>query len=252
MFGVRTDKNHSFVYGEQTIAYRLIRRSTSKNQKLSIKVKPCGEVVVSVPPGAKLSQIYAVIMQRAKWITDALAEFAAKRKYVVEKQYVSGEIMFFLGQRYMLKIIETPHEKSSVKLDGNLLKVGIKKFGENKTAQTKKLLESWYKIQAKQVFNERLTAILPRTKWVAGKPTFNVRTMKRRWGSCSISGKLMFNTHLVKAPKESIDYVVIHELCHIAHHNHSKNFWNLVAQTMPNWKQQHSQLNDMAESYLNW
>lgn len=80
---------------------------------------------------------------------------------------------------------------------------------------------------------------------------FRVMAMKKQWGSCSTKGNLMLNPHLVKAPKECIDYVILHELCHIAEHNHSERFWRLLTQVMPNWKEVKAKLDDMAEMYLN-
>ncbi len=75
--------------------------------------------------------------------------------------------------------------------------------------------------------------------------------MKKQWGSCSTRGSLMLNPHLVKAPKECIDYVILHELCHIAEHNHSDRFWRLLTQVMPHWKEVKAKLDEMAELYLN-
>ncbi len=93
--------------------------------------------------------------------------------------------------------------------------------------------------------------MLPKTTWVSGRPSFRILTMKKQWGSCSSKGMLMLNPHLVKAPKESIDYVILHELCHIAEHNHSERFWWLLTQVMPQWKEVKAKLDDMAELYLN-
>ena len=75
--------------------------------------------------------------------------------------------------------------------------------------------------------------------------------MKKQWGICSTKGNLILNPHLVKAPKECIDYVILHELCHIAEHNHSERFWRLLTQVMPNWKEVKAKLDGMAELYLN-
>ena len=98
----------------------------------------------------------------------------------------------------------------------------------------------------------KLAAVmLPKATWVQGIPSFRIMTMKKQWGSCSRQGQLMLNPHLVKASKECIDYVILHELCHIAEHNHSEKFWRLLNQVMPNWKEVKARLDDMAELYLN-
>jgi len=74
--------------------------------------------------------------------------------------------------------------------------------------------------------------------------------MKKQWGSCSTSGNLILNPHLIKAPKTYVDYVILHELCHIKEHNHSEQFWRLLTQVMPNWKEVKAELDGMAEYYL--
>lgn len=90
-----------------------------------------------------------------------------------------------------------------------------------------------------------------RKLWVTGRPTLRILTMQKQWGSCSAKGVLILNPHLVKAPKECIDYVILHKLCHISEHNHSEKFWRLLTQVMPQWKEVKARLDGMAELYLN-
>ncbi|MGP4971841.1 M48 metallopeptidase family protein [Psychrobacter aquimaris] len=97
----------------------------------------------------------------------------------------------------------------------------------------------------------RLKVLLPKASWVKNVPLYKILIMQKQWGSCSTKGNLILNPHLVKAPREYIDYVILHELCHIAEHNHSENFWRLLTQVMPNWKEVKARLDGMAELYLN-
>lgn len=122
---------------------------------------------------------------------------------------------------------------------------------EARTDLVKSLLDKWYKNKAKTVFKERLKLLIYNDYWVTNDPLFKLIIMKKQWGSCSTKGNLIFNLHLVKAPKECIDYVILHELCHISEHNHSEHFWRLLTQVMPNWKAVKARLNGMAELYLN-
>jgi len=140
-----------------------------------------------------------------------------------------------------------------VKLSKGKLNIYLNKEISNKPIKehVKALTEQWYKYRAKTIFQQRLTELLSKATWVIGMPTFRLMAMKKQWGSCSAKGRLMLNPHLVKAPKECIDYVILHELCHIAEHNHSERFWRLLTQVMPNWKEVKSALDDMAELYLN-
>lgn len=246
-------EEYSFVYGDEAVTYAVVRKPhpEGKKRKIAIKVHPNCEVVVSAPDDAERSDIHEAVMKRAKWIYDALKEFRGHLAHVQPKAYVSGEMQFYLGRRYVLKVIEDRDAISTVKIERGKLLVILNRFNEDKQALTKALVSGWYKVRAERIFHDRLAVLLPQTKWVEGIPSFRVMPMQKQWGSCSTKGTLMLNPHLVKAPKECIDYVILHELCHIAEHNHSERFWRLLISVMPNWKEVKSRLDGMAELYLN-
>lgn len=160
----------------------------------------------------------------------------------------------------MLKVITDAEANdginSTVKLSRGKLNVELSQSDstlniEERTAIVKSLIDEWYKTKAKLIFIERLEAVILKAAWVTDTPAFRLLAMKKQWGSCSVKGNLILNPHLVKAPKECIDYVILHELCHIAEHNHSEHFWRLLTQVMPNWKEVKARLDGMAELYLN-
>jgi len=101
------------------------------------------------------------------------------------------------------------------------------------------------------VFGTRLEAIGGSLRWVRTAPTLRLQTMKVQWGSCSPAGRLTLNPHLVKAPRECIDYVLLHELCHLKEHNHARRFYQLLDMHMPRWQQRKARLDSMAEILLN-
>ena len=115
----------------------------------------------------------------------------------------------------------------------------------------KSLIDKWYKDKFISISRERLEAFICKASWVKNSSSIKLMTMKKQWGSCSNKGNLILNPNLVKVPKECIDYVILHELCHIAEYNHSKRFWRLLTQVMPNWKEVKAKLDVMAELYLN-
>ncbi|OUX88460.1 MAG: metal-dependent hydrolase [Pseudoalteromonas sp. TMED43] len=262
-----TTKEHGvFTYGNDTIRYEVIRKTkpsdTAKKvaRKVIIKVHPDQRVVATVPYDASEGAIVDAMNKRARWIWQSINDFAKQKDTVLHKRYVSGETQFYLGKRYVLKVIVDAEQAPSVKLSRGKLNVTIKHEISKDTApdsqgsraaKIKPLIDKWYQHKAKAIFHERLAALLPKTTWVTGIPSFRVMAMKKQWGSCSTKGNLMLNPHLVKAPKECIDYVILHELCHIAEHNHSERFWRLLTQVMPNWKEVKAKLDDMAEMYLN-
>lgn len=249
----RDKEAYSFVYGDEAIGYEVVRKPhpEGKKRRITIKVHPNCDTIVTAPEEAQLRDIHEAVMKRAKWIVDGLKEFRTHHEYVQPKHYVSGEMQFYLGRRYVLKVVEDNDAIASVKMTRGKLLVTLARFNQDKTAMVKALVKGWYRVRAEQVFHQRLAALLPQTTWVKGIPSFRVLPMQKQWGSCSAKGSLMLNPHLIKAPKECIDYVILHELCHIAEHNHSERFWRLLTQLMPNWKEVKSRLDGMAELYLN-
>lgn len=261
-----TNEHGFFTYGNDTIRYEVIRKTKPSNtakkvaRKVIIKVHPDQRVVATVPYDASEDAIQDAMHKRARWIWQSINDFAKQKDTVLHKRYVSGETQFYLGKRYVLKVIVDAEQVPSVKLSRGKLNVTIKHEvskglapdnQDGRAAKIKPLIDKWYQHKAKAIFHERLADLLPKTTWVTGIPSFRVMAMKKQWGSCSAKGNLMLNPHLVKAPKECIDYVILHELCHIAEHNHSERFWRLLTQVMPNWKEVKAKLDDMAEMYLN-
>lgn len=256
-----TDERGVFIYGNDVIHYDVIRKLKSSDnsekaaRKVIIKVHPNQRVVAVVPHDAKEDAIQKAMLKRARWIWQSIDDFSKQTDSAFPKRYVSGETQFYLGKRYVLKLIIDSNQVPSVKLSRGKLNVTLKQETgsgtDDRLRKVKPLIDSWYQTKAKGVFHERLAELLPKTSWVSGIPSFRVMAMKKQWGSCSSKGNLILNPHLVKAPKECIDYVILHELCHIAEHNHSERFWRLLTQVMPDWKEVKARLDEMAEAYLN-
>lgn len=243
-----------FSYGEHLIRYDVIRKSkNSKEQarKITIKIHPDQRVVAAVPFNATEEAIHKAMLKRARWIWQNIQLFAEQKEYVLPKRFVSGETQFYLGRRYVLKVSADADVTPEVKLSRGKLNVSIPLGCDDQAAKVELLINKWYQAKAKVIFQARLAEMLRKATWVTDIPSFRVMAMKKQWGSCSVKGNLMLNPHLVKAPKECIDYVILHELCHIAEHNHSGRFWRLLTQVMPNWQVIKAKLDEMAESYLN-
>ncbi|MGB3918817.1 MAG: YgjP-like metallopeptidase domain-containing protein [Thiothrix litoralis] len=134
--------------------------------------------------------------------------------------------LVYLGKQYLLKVLEDPNVMPQVKLLRGKLEVTLRQKSAVKVQQ---LVNDWYKVRAKEVFAKRLEAMLEQTLWVVERLPLRILTMQTQWGSCSPQGRLTLNPHLVKAPRECIDYVILHELCHLAEHNHSERFYLIKA-----------------------
>src|SRR5690606_2338808 len=145
------------------------------------------------------------------------------------------------------KVMETPDQIQGVKLLRGKLEVTTRTRDAGKV---RGLLSDWYKARAKETFAKRLDAVLEQALWVETKPPLRTLTMQTQWGSCSPNGRITLNPHLVKAPRECIDYVILHELCHMAEHNHSERFYRLMGQVMPDWEKTKERLAWMASVIL--
>jgi len=241
-----------FVYGDETIHYEVLRQTAAKKvRKVTIKVHPNQKVVATAPLDASYESIQSAIIKQARWIWQHIHDFRSQHEYVLARQYISGETQFYLGRRYVLKITIDTDACPSVKLLRGKLSVVLRVDNDKKTQQVKALLNQWYQHRAHIIFQEQLNKALTKTTWVSGRPALRLLSMKKQWGSCSPQGGLILNPHLVKAPKECIEYVILHELCHIAEHNHGERFWRLLTQVMPHWREVKARLDDMAELYLN-
>ena len=271
-------ENGIFYYGQDKIYYEIVRKEVtykattgksradtlttekSKPRKIVIKVHPDQRVVVNAPIDATDKIIHDAMMKRARWIWQNIQDFAKQKDHVLPKRYVSGETQFYLGRRYVLKVITDAKTSdkinSTVKLSRGKLHVELSQNdseldAEKRAILVKSLIDKWYKDKFTSVSRERLEALIHKASWVKNNPSLKLIVMKKQWGSCSNKGNLILNPHLVKAPKECIDYVILHELCHIAEHNHSEHFWRLLTQVMPHWKEVKARLDGMAELYLN-
>ncbi|WP_028486839.1 M48 family metallopeptidase [Thiomicrorhabdus chilensis] len=240
----------SFVYGDEAIAYYVIWKPDCKAEKILIKVHPTSEVIVTALEGTNPDEIHQAILKRARWIWQSLQEFKSHQELVQPKHYQSGDMMFYLGRRYMLKLLESEEQKPSVKLIRGQLQVNLKPQDRHNTALIKKLINAWYRSQSDRIFKDRLKQLVPQTQWVKTIPEIQTLAMQKQWGSCSIKGKILLNPHLIKASKECIDYVILHELCHLQEHNHSERFWRLLSRVMPNYSEVKAKLDSMAELYL--
>jgi predicted metal-dependent hydrolase len=125
-----------------------------------------------------------------------------------------------------------------------LLTVGVHDpAGKARIAQ---LIDRWYRRHARRVFEERLKACYPRVESMGiPYPDLAMRTMKSRWGSCSAAGRMTLNLKLIQVPRSMIDYVILHELCHLKEHNHSPAFYALLDRVLPDWRERRERLNQL-------
>jgi len=161
---------------------------------------------------------------------------------------VSGESLLYLGRRYQLKIVIDAEGPVTARMRGGHIAV---RTAQREPALIRSALDAWYGMRAREVLAARLESVAASLKWVRTPPPLLLQPMKRQWGSCSPTGRLTLNPHLVKAPGECIDYVIVHELCHLKEHNHSPRYYRLLSKIMPRWEGVKARLDGMAELLLN-
>lgn len=227
-------------FGTSIIDYELI---FSERKTLGIHVYHDGTVVVDAPIGSDEMAIGQKVSKRAAWILRQQRQFQAyPATSPLPRRYVSGESYRYLGRQYRLKVVEDGVE--SVRLSRGFLTVSVRSVEDK--ARIAELVHNWYHSQAKRIFAERLSVCFPRVESLGvGYPELAIRNMKARWGSCSAKGRLTLNLKLIHVPRDLIDYVVIHELCHLKEHNHSPAFYALLERALPEWRERRTKLNHM-------
>lgn len=241
------DGQHRVTYGDEQIAFTLRRQTTRVIPRVAIHVEPDGRVQVDAPPSTPLVDVLAAVRKRSRWISQHVAAAKARMAHVLPREYVSGESIHYLGKRYRLKVIVQAEPKPEAKLRGGFVVVGVPKLD---AAVIRSCVDAWYRDRAREVFADRLKLVAEPLRWVRQRPPFRLRFMTRQWGSCSPSGRLTLNPWLMAAPREAIDYVLLHELCHLKHHNHSRSFYATLKRNMPDWERIKFQLDERAEVFL--
>jgi len=230
---------HTLEYGHTTIEYRL---TYTERETLAIHVLPDTQVMVEAPLGSDFAEIEKRLRKRSAWIIRQQRKFRRYSFDIPPRQYVSGESHRYLGRQYQLKVLHSEDNKESVSMDREYILVIAR--DKNDRASIKHLLNSWYRQQCLRVFSERIEAWYPRfERYAIQRPRVFIRQMRSQWGSCTESGKMTLNLKLIQVPRQFIDYVIVHELCHLIEHNHSTAFYALLTRIMPDWKGQREKLN---------
>lgn len=218
----------------------------SRRKTLGISVHRDGRVTVKAPLGSDPAAVEQVVRRRAGWISKQQRAFAAQPPPAALPQYRSGESQRYLGREVRLRVL--PGAADRVSLDGDELLVIAR---DPAPARVERLLAGWYRAEAARVFAERLAACFPLVAaWGVAAPRLSVRQMRARWGSCGASGHIILNLRLIHRRLELIDYVMIHELCHLKEHNHSPRFYALLDRALPDWRRLRQELNAAAPGQL--
>ncbi|MBA4349104.1 MAG: M48 family peptidase [Thermodesulfovibrio sp.] len=230
-------------YGNRKIKFNIKRGKRKKT--VALQIQPNSTVVVLSPYFLDKDKIKEIVRKRARWIIQKQEKIKKLNAEMPKKEFVSGESFPYLGREYRLKVIKSEDEKCGhCKLMSGRFYVEINNKFSGRVASkiVKENLLEWYIERAKEKINERvqryskLIGIIPQK--------IIIRNQEKRWGSCSHSGVLRFNWKAIMAPLSVLDYVIVHELCHLIHQNHSPDFWGKVESIISSYKDKRSWLKE--------
>ena len=222
--------NEPYLKSLNSINFKVIY---SRRRTLGISVLTDGSVVVRVPYRTTDKAIYKMVTDKSQWIIRHRDNFINQHHDKPGRSYTDGSSHLFRGSTYILNISES--RKKFVKFNGSTIDIGLEKAGDE--ASVRKLLQKSYKIEATAHIPVMFNSLLEKHANQNFKPTgLVIRSMKRRWGSCSNRGKITLSTELIRLADEYIEYVIIHELCHLKQHNHGPKYYELLSELFPEWK----------------
>lgn len=218
----------------------IIERSTKRRRTIAVLIRE-NRVVVQAPQKTPDARIDEIIEAKTTWIIKKLEENQTQT-LLTKKQYIDGELFKFLGKDYPLVISEAPIKKVAAAVFGGgciAVKVPAGLSGQERATQVRDALIRWYRPRAKNLLNKTADRWAAKTGLKPGR--IRVKELKRSWGICT-RNDISLCWRLVMAPAPLIEYVVVHELCHLRHKNHSAKYYEFLASFMPDYKSRRKEL----------
>lgn len=214
-------------------------RKKIKNINISVRA-PDGEVRLSAPLGAKEEEIKRFVLSKIEWIKKHQQEFK-NQPAVVEYHYKSGESHYFMGEKYILNIVEIEKTPGTIEIrDGTYIDLSVKKKASKE--QKEKKIKEWHRKELKL----RIPPLIEKWEKIMGVKVweFRVKQMKTRWGTCNITARrIWINLELAKKPPHCLEYIVVHEMVHLLEPSHNQRFKAYMDQFLPNWQALKAELN---------
>jgi predicted metal-dependent hydrolase len=231
-------RRETLLYRNQSLHYTLVFRS---RRTIGFAVRPDGSVHISAPAGTSPEWVAQQVLRKADWILKHQETFASRPASTPSRRYEAGSPHFYQGQAYSLRFAKAP--KATVTLADHEMVVSSP--APLTEAETETLLHAWYARQAGPLFAESLARVWPRfAEFNLTRPTLAVRQMRTRWGSCTPrTARIRLSPELVRARPECLDYVLLHECCHLLVGDHSKAFYDLQTRLLPDWERWKQELN---------
>jgi len=206
----------------------------SKRKTFALQIAHDASLTVRVPLTASVDMIEKVVTKKADWIRRKQKEIKERYQRAAPKEFVAGEDFLYLGETYKLRLVD---DQADALIFNNEFRLARREINH-----AEEVFTAWYKKAARHQISARVHDYAKKTGLLFNK--VKITDAKHRWGSCSARGNLNFAWRLIMAPLSVIDYVIIHELAHLKHHNHSRRYWTTVAVMMPGYQQERQWLKD--------
>ncbi len=232
-------------YGKYNIPYTIKRSKRKKT--LAISISPTAQVIVLSPEFLKNEEIEKLVKKKVQWIIEKQKYFKHLMAIYPEKEFISGEEILFLGRRYRLKIKKLSDVSEPIlNIEGRRVVITINhRWDSDKRKEViRNILKNWYLSKVEEIIEKRINRYSKQLGLIPKE--IKIKDQKKRWGSCSEKGIIRFNWKIIMAPVSIIDYIVVHELCHLKIKNHSNDFWKLVSLTFSNYEKRRDWLKNNA------
>ena len=202
----------------------------SKRKTISIIIEPTGLVRILVPNRYADKHIKLLLQEKHNWIVEKLKYFQEKK--IQTPDFTEGTKLDFLGFQYEIQYSQVVKKNEErIIIENSKCIIFARTFD---TENLKEMIENWYRKEATEILKNRMSQIQQK---VGKEPSkVSVKTQKKRWGSCTSKGHILLNWRLILAPVEVVDYVILHELCHLHHMDHSPKFWGKVMEFDPHYQ----------------
>lgn len=215
---------------EKIIEFEVVYR---KRKTLSIQIDLESNIKVIAPIGVTDNKIKDIVKSKDKWINKKLIEIQNMKRGLVERNFEDGDILLYLGEKYSLRIHidKSLRSKYKIELTTNEIQVYVSKYNKD---LIKNILKLWYKQKTEEKAKERIKFY---QRFFDEVPTkIKAKEQKRRWASCTSKRGILLNWRCIMASPDVFDYIIVHEMCHMKYMNHSKDFWDLVENIIPDYK----------------
>lgn len=216
-------------YGTTNLEFDVVYKD---RKTMEIAVEPPNIITVIAPIGTKKEQILEKVSSKGHWIIQKLYSFKHMNYQPINREFVNGESFMYLGRNYSMQIIIDSYVNSpEVKLYRGKFIVTLSQKNDE---VIRKAMEQWYRSKSKEVIWSRIKYY---ERFFNIKPTkIKIKEQKKRWGSCTVKNELLFNWRSIMAKSNALDYIIVHEMCHMVYKDHSNDFWGLLASILPDYE----------------